>query len=258
LGGKVTAATGETSVGVGHGGLAAEEGEVEGVYEEPMGLEGEEGGAYVEGTGEDPADGRYVDMENNKLTGEKLRGTTGGEAGAQQAKMAVAKRIPVQMRLVIDQRKIPKLLVECGNSPLTVEVQQMRVNPTGGSRRRGGEDGMAPALDQASGGRVDYVPVELYGIVSVYNPVDYTALGVEQSETEEGAEEGTEEGTEEVADDGTQPADAAPGTPDAAETGADAGDPAASTEPEDTGPADTDAAAGEPAAADAAAEPTTP
>jgi hypothetical protein len=170
------------------------------------------------------------------------------------------------MRLVIDQRKIPKLLVECGNSPLTVEVQQMRVNPAGGSRGRGGEEaGMAPALEPSSAVLRDYVPVELYGIVSVYNPVDYTALGVEQeaAETpEEGAEETAGDGSEppDAAGSGTEPADAAEETPETGQTDADAAEsePAEGTEPAGAAPADADAAAGGPPTTDAAAEPATP
>jgi len=260
LEGKVTAGTGDTARGGGHGQPAPEEG-FEEPYEEPV-FEGEGEGAYEEGTGDDPADGRYVDMENNKLSGQQLRGTTSGDAGAQQGSLAVAKRIPVQMRLVIDQRKISKLLVACGNSPLTVEVQQMRVNPAGGPRRRGEKDGMAAAPQQSGAAHQNYVPVELYGIVSVYNPVDYTALGVEEEEPEEGAEEAAGDGTQPADETGesTAPADAAGETPDTGETGADAaaGDAAEGTEPAGAGPADADAAAGTPPATDEAAEPATP
>ena len=46
-----------------------------------------------------------------------------------QAYLAVAKRIPLRMRVSIDQRHINKLLVECANSELTVEIRQLMINP---------------------------------------------------------------------------------------------------------------------------------
>jgi hypothetical protein len=251
LGGQVAAAAGGSAGSAAHDGMPVEEGPVE--YEEPVGLEGE----YETGqeAGEDPADGRYVDMENNKLSGQQLRGTTSGEAGTQQGTLAVAKRIPVEMRLLIHQLKIPKLLVECGNSPLTVEVQQMRINPTSGTTRR--ERGGA-AMSGTTGSQQehrDYVTVELYGIISVYNPVDYSALGVEQESVDE-AGEGAEE-TDSGGD--TQPADAAGATTDAGTEAAatDAGGPTADARPDGTGPGAAGAAVdGGPATPPAAESPT--
>jgi hypothetical protein len=250
LQGKVAVGKGEPIGAAGHGEMPSEEGVP---YEEPV-FEGEEG--TLEGTGEDPADGRYVDMDNNKLSGQQLRGTTSGDAGAQQGTLAVAKRIPVQMKLVIHQQQIPKLLVECGNSPLTVEVQQLRFNPeVGASRGRGEEAGMAPTSSDSKGRQRDYVPVELYGIISVFNPVEYTALGVKREQAE-----AAEEGPQEPVGDDTQPADRAGESPevDAPDTGPDADDAAEGTEPAAAGPAEAAPAAGGQPAADGAAEPATP
>ncbi len=202
---------------------------------------GSRGGASSAPT-DDPADFRYVDMANQPLTGEKLRGTTGG-AGAEQATLAVAKRMPVHMKLVIDQREINKLLIECGNSPLMVEVQQLRFNPGGGVEAVGGtgkpgSDGIAIS-DQP-----DYRTIELYGIISMYNPVNADALGKEEAPKEEGAKEGVEEGAEE----GTETAgeetaeetaeedsgeDAADGTDTTTETATETSAADAATEPAD-------------------------
>jgi hypothetical protein len=189
---------------------------------------------------DDPADFRYVDMANQPLTGEKLRGTTGG-AGAEQATLAVAKRMPVHMKMVIDQREINKLLVECGNSPLMVEVQQLRFNPGGGVTNLGAADKSGPA-EIAISAEPDYRTIELYGIISMYNPVNAGALGKEVAPEEEGAEEGVQEGAEE----GTETAvkEAAEETAEE-DTGEDAADGTDTT---------TDTATATPAA-DAATEP---
>ena len=38
------------------------------------------------------------------------------------------KRLPVRMRLWMDQRWLPHLISECANAPLQVEVQEVRIN----------------------------------------------------------------------------------------------------------------------------------
>ena len=46
------------------------------------------------------------------------------------------KRLPIRMRLQMDQRWLYFLIAECANAPLQIEVQEVRVNPigTGGGR----------------------------------------------------------------------------------------------------------------------------
>ncbi len=61
-------------------------------------------------------EGRYVDA-----TGQPL------EKGAACA--PEFKRMPVYLQLLMDQREVPKLLAECANSPLLIEVKQLRINP---------------------------------------------------------------------------------------------------------------------------------
>jgi hypothetical protein len=156
------------------------------------------------------------------------------------------------MRLIVDQRKLPKLLAECANSRLPVEVRQVRVNRQGGGGGGGGMDygmpggasmyagmggmsgmggmgapgdtpdsggyggdmpgvgammpgvggaemygaggygasGMGMGMGMGAGAAKDRVklsstsvhdvPVEIYGIIYIYNPVDKAKLGVEQ------------------------------------------------------------------------------
>jgi hypothetical protein len=117
--------------------------------------------------GEVPPDqGRYVDADGKPLPA--------GGAGAQPFK-----RMPIHMKLKIDQREIAKLLVECANSPLPVEVRQLRINPKAESRDNRGP---TPAGSQsADGSATDHagydVPIELSGIIYIYNPPDASRLG---------------------------------------------------------------------------------
>ncbi|MEX2176168.1 MAG: hypothetical protein WD872_17535 [Pirellulaceae bacterium] len=75
----------------------------------------------------DPAFGRYVDEKYAPLDPQRLRDALTSK-DATEALLAVAKRMPVRLRFHIDQRKINKLLAECGNSKLPLEVRQVRIN----------------------------------------------------------------------------------------------------------------------------------
>ena len=112
------------------------------------------------------------------------------------------KMMPISMKLDIDQRKISKLLVACVNSPMPIEVRRVSIqraasellesgttsaaSPAGGpsrdySRRTmdvrgsraagaggGGEEGGTGSYD---------IPVEIQGIIYIYNPPDLNTLG---------------------------------------------------------------------------------
>lgn len=159
----------------------------------------------------DPAEGRYVDSQFNPLPAAKLREAL-VSANPQDALLAVAKRMPVRMRFIMDQRKLNRLLAECGNSKLPLEVRQVRVNrPEGQSNMSGGMSGgygygggdsgyggAMPGVERttqdygygmpgASGARnliadasIDNnaIPIEIYGVVYIYNPVNKTQLGI--------------------------------------------------------------------------------
>lgn len=196
----------------------------------------------------DPAEGRYVDNEYQALKAEKLRSAlTAASPTPDDAFLVVAKRMPIRIRLVVDVRKLPRLLAQLGNSMLPVEVRQVRINRSkdagGGMDIMGGNYGgiggmmggglmggemmgadmmgaeagmgmgygmapdMGPGAGMGMGGYgatpygTDYgagggqnikgrtsvastsqndVPVEIYGIIYIYNPVDQKKLGVEQ------------------------------------------------------------------------------
>jgi hypothetical protein len=205
----------------------------------------------------DPAEGRYVDNQYQALKAETLRSALRADTTA-DAFLVVAKRMPVRMRLVVDERKLPRLLAQFGNAMLPVEVRQVRINRArdtggggydmgmgGGYGMMGGSEmgagyappgmpGMAgmpgmmgtmpgmdamPGMDSGMGmgytppgmGGSGYpstesgmgmgmpgqeqnlkdrttvaatsvhdVPVEIYGIIYIYNPVDEKKLGLEQ------------------------------------------------------------------------------
>ena len=160
------------------------------------GLHGGGGGGAPTASGADPGDGRCVDNNYQPLPASTLRG--GAEsADLEQAYLAVARRIPVRMKLVMDHRKINRLLIECANSPLTVEVRQLRMHPStaAGEPGEGGKGSNDFPYDRN---------VELYGIVYIYNPVDHDRLGVEAVEpaaAEEAAGEAAD-GPSDAADDG--------------------------------------------------------
>ncbi len=196
----------------------------------------------------DPGEGRYVDNQYQPLKAETLRSALRSDTAA-DAFLVVAKRMPVRMRLVVDERKLPRLLAQFGNAMLPVEVRQVRINRgkdgggsggydmmggggygmTGGSpdmgsgygaAMGGGMMGMMPGSEAGMGmgygqppgmGGPGYespgygagmgtgmgqenlknrttisatsandVPVEIYGIIYIYNPVDEKKLGLDQ------------------------------------------------------------------------------
>jgi hypothetical protein len=188
---------GDPSMSAGmEGGMSGMEGGMEG-----RGMYGEGG---MEGGMGDPAAAdsallarRYVDAEGKPLED----GTTG--AGVEY------RRLPIRMRLQMDQRWIPKVLVECANAALPIEVERLRINPdksgvgfdvvggAGGGYRggemsysRGGEGGMSYAAPGAV--PADFVTVEIQGLVYIYNPPDPAVLTVPGGEEELAATPGTE------------------------------------------------------------------
>jgi hypothetical protein len=116
---------------------------------------------------------RYYDMNYEPIT------------DIQSPSLKVAKRIPVRMRVRMDQRKINDLLVQCANSPLTFEVRQLRFNPQGGPDESGRQERAAFAqTDDKTLAEYESLDrtVELFGIVYIFNPVDDSVLGGELGE----------------------------------------------------------------------------
>jgi hypothetical protein len=166
----------------------------------------------------DPGNWRYVDKANTPLAGFQLRQaiapTAPGAAPAtpspETVLLTVAKRMPVRIRLEIDQRRLNKLLTEFGNAQLPVEVRQLRINRTAAAAGNpdsffgalGGGQGGGPGGGSMEGGYpipggmnqggpngpgnltrdatvdTNLIKLELYGIVYLYNPVNRSVLGL--------------------------------------------------------------------------------
>ena len=86
----------------------------------------------------DLADGRYVDEQYKPLQAARLRGSLTSR-DPNDALLAVAKRMPVRMRFKLDQRRLHRVLAECGNSRLPIEVRQVRINRPPASGGSAGE-----------------------------------------------------------------------------------------------------------------------
>jgi hypothetical protein len=160
----------------------------------------------------DPADNRYVNAQNEPVTGAALRTALTSNSAA-DAEIAVAKRVPVMMALQIDQRYIQQLLAECGSAPLMIQVKQVRILPKEGLMSigggMGGMEGMEDEMGMDEMGMDDMgmgmesgmgmglgmgaavakeppeefpldMAVELYGLIYMYNPQDPVKLGVEE------------------------------------------------------------------------------
>ncbi len=147
----------------------------------------------------DTANMRYVDKNYEPLSGDRLRSVMKAvDLDPADATLVVAKRMPVRMRLRVDQRKLNRVLAECASAELTIEVRQVRINPEASDGAQSG--GLTPGINEqrppgmqpssttsASEDLFQYdVDVELYGIVYIYNPVDNTILGIKQEPPAEG------------------------------------------------------------------------
>jgi hypothetical protein len=128
-------------------------------------------------------DQRYVDDKGVPIP-------TGGPAPAE------FKRMPIVMRLFMDQREIAALLVRLANSPLPVEIRQLRMNTKmqGFNNPRpvifGGKEGAVDIRKGAAAMMRDKnmeeailnpydVGVELHGIIYIFNPPDQTLRGTD-------------------------------------------------------------------------------
>ena len=137
------------------------------------------------GAGRIPDDLRYVDDKGVPIP-------TGTPTPAE------FKRMPIVMRLFMDQREIAALLVRLANSPLPVEIRQLRMNT-----KMQGFNNPRPIIFAGKEGAVDIrrgaaaaammrdqnmeeailnpydVGVELHGIIYIFNPPDQTLRGTD-------------------------------------------------------------------------------
>jgi hypothetical protein len=139
-----------------------------------------------------PAQNIDLDLVKNRYYNDKYEPIA--DLNSLMNSVAVAKRIPVRIRLLMDQRQIGKLLVECANAPLTFEVRQLRFNPQGVRAGLLGEAfaettvntenallTRAPAVKTLADYQSFDRTVELFGIIYIFNPVDEAILGGEKT-----------------------------------------------------------------------------
>jgi hypothetical protein len=168
------------------------------------------------------AEGRYVNEKGAPLTAND----------PSAAEVTEFKRMPVLVKLVMDQRELSRLLVECANSPLPVEVRQFRVYGQGRSEQNVAAAAVAnPNAEKAQAElSANDVTVELQGIIYIFNPPDRAKLGdeakIEPAGVQAAAAQAAAEGEP---DDGKTPAAAVPAAP------AVPGEPAAPAAPENPG-----------------------
>ncbi|MEL6106103.1 MAG: hypothetical protein AAFU85_08705 [Planctomycetota bacterium] len=186
----------------GMGGMGMDMDDMMGGMDMDMGFELGGGSGTTESP--DPGDGRYVNTAFEPINAADLRAAFSSEDPNQVA-IAVAKRVPVMMHLLMDQREIPSLLAACGTAQLMVDVHQVRVMPSGGLGTTGGggmggdmmgdEMGMGMSMGMGMGGMgggpvggastgdeefpLD-MEVEIYGLIYFYNPPNRDTLGVEK------------------------------------------------------------------------------
>lgn len=182
-----------------------------------MGMGDTGGGLYGADEAEevDPADSRYVNTALEPITGSELRGAFTSNSPGSVA-LAVVKRVPVMLRLQMDQRAVDDLLAACANAPLRVDVRQVRELPKGSTQAAqgggmggemggmmenmmeeemdmagmGGMGGMGGISGGAGGARMAQqkpeeefpldMDVEVYGLIHFYNPPNEEALGIEK------------------------------------------------------------------------------
>ena len=195
-GGGAFGMMGDDMDGGGYGGMGESEGEMDGGFG---------GGGGPETVAPDPGENRYVNTALEPITASSLRQTLTGNQ-PQDVALAIAKRIPVQMNLVMDQRSIQKLLAACGTAPLQIDVRHVSILPKSGKRPGGMQSGMGMGgegmgamggfggeteggFEGAGGGpslqaEEDEYPldmnVKITGLIYFYNPPSKQSLGVEE------------------------------------------------------------------------------
>ncbi|MBB75931.1 MAG: hypothetical protein CMJ75_15605, partial [Planctomycetaceae bacterium] len=95
----------------------------------------------------DPAENRYVDEKLAGVPARKLR-------ALDDADLIVAKRLPVRLVVLMDQRQINRFIADCGNAKLPLEIRQVRLPQAGGGGggMGGGMGGMGGGMGGMGGG----------------------------------------------------------------------------------------------------------
>lgn len=140
-----------------------------------------------------------------ELTANRYVNAQGVPVASGAAPFAEFNLMPVHLKLLMDQRRIPHLLTNCANSPLLVEVRRVNLNAEdAGQKRSGGAGGVALGGGRrgAAGGIEEVMPgpydleVEVFGFVYLFNPPDPKLVGTGAGAAEGGPAAAAEEGEE--------------------------------------------------------------
>lgn len=75
----------------------------------------------------DPANNRYVDKDFKPIPAGEYRSSVSSGQLSDKSWMAVVKRVPVRLRLKVDERRIGEILEKCANAKIPLEVRQITV-----------------------------------------------------------------------------------------------------------------------------------
>ena len=161
-------------------------------------------------------DNRYLDAQEEPL------------AADASPPFAEFKRMPIIMKLIVDQRRIPEILVNCANCSMPIDVRHVRIAPDnllagGNSAMQAGAAGLPAAsgaalpnaaagggvslgrsaLGEASGYGSDAIRISIYGIINIFNEPDPEIFGTGMDELEKQAQ-GANQDTPQAAPQGAQ------------------------------------------------------
>lgn len=160
-------------------------GEMGGYGGEMGGYGGEMGGYGGEYGGEMGGYGRGMDMEGGSdaaaLLANRYLNDEGepDEGGSVDSVVSTEfRQLPIRMRLMMDERYIPRILIECANATLPIEVTQLRINPDKsgvGFGGAGANSRSSSSMVKSARGMTD---VEIRGAVYIYNEPDTDKLTI--------------------------------------------------------------------------------
>ena len=114
---------------------------------------------------DDPAEKRYVDHLFEPIPRLTLKGPP-------NLTFTVMKRLPIKLRLVVDQTRIDELLINLADSALPIEVRQLDINP-----QTQGSAASKPAMGaQRQRFNASRCPLELTMVAYIFNPVSQEIL----------------------------------------------------------------------------------
>lgn len=142
------------------------------------------------------------------------------------APFAEFKRMPICLKLIVDQRRIPEILVNCANCSMPIDIRQVRIRPENGMSQMGGAFGMGgpmggmsrgggmpggmsggmpgvrnsgddlggvslgrSELGESSGYGADAIRISIYGVINIYNEPNPEVFGTGSIEGEKTEEE---------------------------------------------------------------------